>query len=230
MKPSCVVVIGTGRSGTHWMGNTLGTHPQVYLTSEKQPQFDLVCQMAFNESQRTVLMPELIAAYHQEIATANGRIFVDKSHPALWIANKIALSVPNTKFIVTMRSAYGTIASMLNHSGVQQWFNRWDGQPNQFLGVTPELVDVYDSLPIVAKCALRWKSHNDATIALLERDDVLPISYENFILDPGTCLQAIEQFLELETALDVPPVKTDSLDKWKNQLTDDQLGVIDSII
>lgn len=40
-KTQPIFVTGTGRSGTHWLGFSLGDHPEVQSTVETQPMFGL---------------------------------------------------------------------------------------------------------------------------------------------------------------------------------------------
>ncbi len=55
-----IFVIGTGRSGTHWLGYSLGNHPEIRATIEVQPMFGLSTRMALNPALEMQLFEKLI--------------------------------------------------------------------------------------------------------------------------------------------------------------------------
>ena len=62
-------VIGTGRSGTHWLGYSLGDHPEVLATIEEQPMFGLSTQMALNAELEASLFKKLSDSYKEQLET-----------------------------------------------------------------------------------------------------------------------------------------------------------------
>lgn len=231
---SPVFVIGTGRSGTSWLGDTLGLHPQIRSTVEIQPIFGLSTRMALNPALEKRLLIRLVAAYRWQLIRSLGRVYADKTHPNIWIAEKLKRAFPNSVFLGIERNPYATVASMIKHAGVSEWHKRWREfpVPNRFLGITVETANRYDEIPFASKCAMRWLAHHDRMNDLKRTlgEDLLVIPYETFAQDTRAILDDIRQFLGLRSEFPMPEVKTQSLDKWKSQLSDEELMQIQEIV
>lgn len=229
-----VFVIGTGRSGTHWLGYSLGNHPEVRATVEAQPMFGLATSMALNASLEERLFGRLVQAYRWELFKSSPRLYVDKSHPNIWLAEKLKMAFPQALFVGIERNPYATVASMLRHKGVSAWHRRWREfpVPNRFLGITHELAERYDSLPLAAQCAIRWAAHRDRLNELgrILGGDLLRISYETFAHETALTVGTMQKFLGLQQPIPVPEVKMESLDKWRSQLSADDLRHIEDIV
>ena len=82
-----IFVLGTGRSGTHWLGNIMAAHPSIAATVEKPPAFTWVVELAMQPGKMDRLFPKLVRRYRYEHVDIEPRHFLDKSHPSLWIAD-----------------------------------------------------------------------------------------------------------------------------------------------
>ena len=218
-----VFVIGTGRSGTHWLGHSVANHPQIRATVEARPMFGLATKMALNPALEARLFPRLVWAYRWQLLRSAPRLYLDKTHPNIWLAEKLQRAFPRALFLGIERNVYGTVASMMKHSGVASWHRRWREfpTPNRFLGITAEESENYDDLPLATQCALRWLAHRNRmqTLRTTLGNDLLVISYEQFADDPAATTARLEQFLGLSVPLPIPEVKRESLHKWRSQLT-----------
>jgi hypothetical protein len=56
------------------------------------------------------------------------------------------------------------------------------------------------------------------------------ISYESFAQNTEKVICELQQFLGLHSPIPVPNVRSDSLGKWKDQLSDEQVNQIQSIV
>ena len=229
-----VFVVGTGRSGTHWLGYSLGNHPEVRATVEVRPMFGLSTRMALNPALKRKLFWRLVAAYRWQLFRSSRRLYLDKSHPNIWVAEKLKKVFPESLFVGIKRNPYATVASMMKHKGVSAWHKRWREfpVPNRFLGITPELADVYDNIPFASQCAMRWVAHHDRMNELekILGDDLLVISYESFANNTEKIINELQQFLGIHEPIPIPDVKTDSLDKWRTQLSDEEIMQIQNIV
>ena len=229
MNTQPVFVLGSGRSGTHWLGRTIATHPDVTATIEAQPMFRWSLTMAMDPSIERTLFKPLCHAYEGWLEQATTPLYMDKSHQNIWLAEKLHLAFPAARFAGITRNPYATIASMLRHSGVLRWHRRWREYPvpNRFLGIEESDLETYDDLPMVAKCARRWMAHRDRMIALegVLGDALLHLQYETFAHEPEATTERLMAFLDLPD-LAVPPVHLESLDKWRSVLSDDAIAVI----
>ena len=168
-----IFVIGTGRSGTHWLAGTLKTHREIRATIEVKPMFRWATQMALDASTQPRLLPKLIFAYRRQLFYSAPRLYLDKSHPNIWLAEPLKAAFPTAQFLAIERNPYATVASMLRHRGVAAWHQRWRDfpVPNRFLGISEELAEHYDELPLAARCAHRWLANRQRIVEL--DDEVL---------------------------------------------------------
>ena len=229
-----VFVIGTGRSGTHWLGHSLGDHPEVRATIEVQPMFGLSTRMALNATLERQLFNRLVLAYKWQLFKSAPRLYLDKTHPNLWIAEKLKKAFPQSLFVGIERNPYATVASMMKHKEVSAWHKRWREFPipNRFLGITAELSSTYDSISFASQCAMRWVAHHDKINELgnILGDDYLVISYESFAHNTEKAIYELQQFLGLHSPIPIPDVKTGSLQKWKIQLSNEEVKQIQNIV
>lgn len=225
-----VFVIGTGRSGTHWLGYSLADHPEVRATIEVAPIFMWSTRMALDPTLECRLFPLLVLAYRWQLFRSKPRLYVDKTHPNIWHAEKLKRAFPEAQFVAIERNPYATVASMMVHRRVSAWQKRWREfpLPNRFLGITEEIAQHYDEMPIASQCALRWLAHRrrmDELQTVLGAD-LLRISYEDFARSPAQTVAMLQKFLRLEQPIPVPDVKAASMDKWRTQLDADQIRQI----
>jgi hypothetical protein len=225
-----IFVVGSGRSGSHWLGYILQSHQDIFATVE-DPQFiQPVTRMALDPSLREELFPQLVRDYRRQHRQVLPLHYADKSHPNLWLAESLANAFPNSLYVGIQRDAFGTIASMLKHKGVLAWHHRWRDfpLPNRFLGITHEIAERYDQMSIETKCALRWQAHanrmREAQRSLDNRLMVIP--YEDLIADPQRWLKQLVTHHTLDRPFPPPEVKTVSRDRWRSELTTRQIADI----
>jgi len=229
-----VFVIGTGRSGTHWLGHSLKNHPEIYATIEQRPMFSWATRMAMNPNLEHRYFRLLVWVYKTQLLKSAPLIYVDKTHPNIWLAEELKDAFPNAQFIGIERNPFATVASMMRHSSVSAWHYKWKEYPipNRFLGITEETADGYDALPLAKRCAMRWMAHRQRMGYLAKRlgDDLLVISYERFLHETETVCRDLEIFLGLSEALPIPPVKLESEQKWRTQLSQDDVRQIQDVV
>ena len=228
-----IFIIGTGRSGTNWLGNILGDHNDIRVTIENPKIFHLVTKMAMEPSTRSDLMPKLIHQYNKELAKTKVDFYTDKSHPNIWLAEALSNVYTDSVFIGIRRNPYATIASMIAHKGVMKWQENWIQfpHPNEFLGTNIINVEQYTDMSAPERAACRWLSHS-RKLELLKRNlgnRFLLVQYEDLILNTETELRKLENFIGLKTKIPSPTPKNESLDRWKKLLDRDVCETIKKI-
>lgn len=229
-----IFVIATGRSGTHWLGYTLGNHPEVRATIERQPMFRWSTKMALNPESENRLLRPMVWIYKWHILKSVPRHYLDKSHPNIWIAEKLKKEFPNALFIGIERNPFATVSSMIKHERVSSWHRRWrEFQiPNRFLGIDKETAEIYDNLPLASQCALRWLAHHRRMNKLRKflQGSLMVINYESLACNTEMEICRLQKFLGLTEPISTPEVKIESLDKWKNLLSENQIIQISDIV
>lgn len=229
-----IFVLGTGRSGTHWIAWILEEHPDIKAIIEKPPIFNWIVEMAINEAAEPILFPKLAQRYRAERSLASPRHLLDKSHPNLWIADRLAETFPNSHFLAVRRSVYGTVASMLQHTTVRRWVEQWEDLPvpNRFLGIGTDNVEAYRAMSVAGRCALRWLAHERRLDELQPRlgSGLLQIKYEDLHERTDEVLERLRGFLGLERPIPAPTIRRESKEKWRSELTERDIADIDDAL
>ena len=228
--PFKIFVIGSGRSGTHWLGHILEAFPETHVTIERPPIFPWVVEMAQRPTMEDAIFPRLAACYRDEHRKVLPKHYVDKSHPNLWLAERLATEFPEARFVAIWRSLEGTVASMLKHEGVRHWVEVWDSRRgvNRFLGVTRELIPAYRHMSVTARCAVRVIAHaaeiNRLTNVLGQQLHV--VAYDGLHRQANVEIERLAGFLGLPVPLSVPTPDAGSRWKWRTQLSDADISDI----
>lgn len=157
--PTKIFIVGTGRSGTHWLGRSLIDSG---FSSSMEKYLSLSVDIVLFG--KNYLWKNLIDDHHKD------KCIVDKSHVLLWEVERLAKEFPTALFIGIKRDKDDTIASMLKHPGVRRWCTDFKSLnipfPNRMLGCNSQ--DEYEKMTLHQRCFLRWKAHMDE-INRLER-------------------------------------------------------------
>ena len=225
-----VFILGMGRSGTHFLARALGQHEGIAVNIEDRVIFPAIVSAGLYPRRERFLLPAIelgLRIRHAQVAPAH---LVDKSHPALWLAEALARRLPSSRFIGLVRSPYATVASALRHKGVSGWHDNWRDYPipNRFLGISEDVASEYDSLTRVEQLALRWRAHTDELRRLegLFGARMLLMKYESLVLRPEDELERVARFLQLSTPIPSPAPNLASLDRWKRELDTEAVSAV----
>lgn len=236
MRARYAFVVGTGRSGTHFLASVLGAHPGVtdpFGGEEDRALLLRVTEAALDGRDRLPvrnLLRYRWAGLRAGVG-AGGRVYLDQHHPNLFFVPDIARRLAGARFVALWRDDLAVVASMLNHAGrrdagVRVWFETAARRPwpNRFLG--PVDLATYQAMSLVEKCALRAVAHKTAMARLAAREDVRIQRFETLVADLQGEAAAIFAHLGL-APVDVG-VRADpaTLTKWRETLSDDDVAAV----
>ncbi|NJW53453.1 sulfotransferase [Salinimicrobium oceani] len=231
IKSNYLFVIGSGRSGTHFIGRAIGKHPQVELFLEETENFRLVKEVAILEKGEKY-QSRLVKRYKKLQKISKQPWILEKSHPNIWLTEGLLSNFPDSYFIGMQRDLYQIVSSMLNHDrkkNVRTWFDILPtNKCSRFLGINDYNISYYKDLPIEAKCVIRWLSHTFELERLKKEypDKVFIFDYSIFCENFESELFKIEQLTALNLKEYAERPKSESLQKFKN-LTNEQIKIID---
>lgn len=232
-----IFISGTGRSGTHLLGRTVSSHPEITARIEEPDTFKFISKIAttqdFYFKPVTFALKMVLKFRLSKILKKSSNHILEKSHPSLWLVDFFKKTFKSSKFIFVYRDLEPTVSSMLEHKGVKTWYNKLPQHKiNRFLGISKDNVSAFANLTIEEKCALRWKSHFDEIFKLKDKypEDVLVVKYDFFMTHPKDVLEDVSRFLQISNTFAPEDFKIESLDKWKNKLNDDQLKRIRNLV
>ncbi|WP_431135842.1 sulfotransferase family protein [Psychroserpens mesophilus] len=232
-----IFISGTGRSGTHLVGRSISSHPEITARIEEPYTFGLITRIATTQDiafiLKTFLFKILLKFRLAKVLKESSNHVLEKSHPSLWLVDFLSKGFKTSKFIFVYRDLEPTVSSMLEHKGVKTWYNKLpQNKINRFLGINSSNVTEFETYSLEEKCALRWKSHYDEIFRLQKKypQQVYVLKYDDFLSHPDKILEDVSLFLNISNAFTIETFKTESLDKWKSKLNLDQLKRIRKIV
>lgn len=230
-----IFIVGTGRSGTHFLTQCLLTNSKITdLTGGKENLFvfrEVVRAALYGGELREGLAKKLIERYRFLMRVAAPKSLLDQSHPNLWLAEQISSGIPSSRFIAIVRDPLSVAYSTLHHAGVLKRLVNWEKYPipNDFLGIDLDNVDEYRRMSLMQRSALRWAAHirqmNKVEQSLAAK--VHFVRYEDLCLAGEGELKQLADFLEEDSAkFSVPDIKMESLSKKRQLNENDQREVL----
>lgn len=216
MNFDIVFVCGIGRSGTHFIARFLKRHKDVHLRLEKPSTFRPIVKMA-TEGLDDETFNLTVRRLRRQLWRK--RLVVEKSHPSLWLTDRLLQVFPNAGFVATQRPALQVVNSMLSHEGVMRWYDVLPlDAPNEFLGITEENVDGFSLLPPHLKCAWKWISHMKklGNCAKDYPENFKIWNFEDLILSPQLCMDDLCDFIGVGRAEFGEHPDHSTLDKYRN--------------
>jgi len=232
-----IFISGSGRSGTHLIGRAISSHSQIEGRIEDPKTFGLITRLGTTQDLKHSLynwaLRALLYTRLNKILNETNLHILEKSHPSIWLFDKFASKFPNAFFIGVWRDVEPTVSSMLEHGGVLTWYDRLPlDRPNRFLGITELNKAEFRNYSIEEKCALRWLSHKNELFRLKQvyPDRFHLIKYEEFMESPEAHLSAIALKLDLPNEFEPEKFNMDSLHKWKETLSVEQVKMIHKVV
>lgn len=208
-----VFIIGTGRSGTHFLCSCLNLFPSLddaFNGKESKYIFNHLTDLTVNSK---ALTKSVIGYYRCMMNSVYPKIFLDQTHPNIWHVEQLLNAFPGARFIAISRDVSSVVYSMKNHEGVAAWGKSHLNypKPNRFLGITEKNKNVYENhLTELQRYVFRWCSHEDRIAELIQKfpRKVLHVRYEDLAQDMEGQMVLISDFLEVE-----PPAKLSEFNK-----------------
>jgi len=237
MEKKIIFIGGSGRSGTHLIGRTVGSHKMIDPRIEVKSTFNLITKIATHQdywnSVYLYLHKKLLRVKLERVLNNSNTHVLEKSHPSLWLAEFLLNSFQNSYFIFVYRDLEPTVSSMLDHKGIMRWYLKLPlNKENRFLGITTSNCEKFAQFTAEEKCACRWLTHRNEIFRLNKMfpEKTIIIKYDDFMISPHSKLEEISKFLRLTNSFITEPINIASLNKWKGKLTQDQIDRMNKII
>lgn len=226
-----ILVVGTGRSGTHFLTSCLLAHPEVTdLTggNENPIVFATAVRLATGRQQPGDAA-NLVSKYGGLLRDSGERVLLDQTHPNLWNFEILSSAFPQASWVGLVRDPRAVVASMLQHPGVRARAEEWRTYPlpNRFLGVTTRNRERYEDASLAGRCAFRWLSHVERTLELASSGSLRPLSFERLIQDTSASVASIwadAGLVPVPNAVFAADVST--LDRWVEVLEPAQIDEV----
>lgn len=229
-------IIGSGRTGTHLMCNTLLTYKNVKDDNKKVNNSAVENKDRLIEvTQAAILSKELsedvINSYSK--AMQGNKIFVNQDHPNLWHVEQLIDTFPDIIFFAMKRPIIQVVSSMMRKKATHRWFNYGKSNaefPNKFFGLKKR-----KSISELSKeelCTHRVKSHFKEIdrIKKIYKDKIIIVDFEELVKSNGShnYLRTIMGRQQKELGKKLKEYKThqDVIEKFKTKLSPEQQKII----
>jgi len=212
-----VFIGGVGRSGTHFIARYLQRHKQTHLRMEKPRTFRPITQLATRGFEDDLYQKVLRRLKWQK--AIHRKLVVEKSHPSIWLAERLLKDLPNSRFVCTRRPVLQVVNSMLNHEGVLKWYDVLPlDKENPFLGISEENVAEFESLPLHLKCTWKWISHHQRISDCVQAHpaNFRVWEFENLVGSPEKSMEDLCDFIGVQPTTFGETPDTSSLFKYQN--------------
>ncbi|WP_341582336.1 sulfotransferase [Marinobacter metalliresistant] len=231
---SPVFIVGTGRSGTHFLCSCLNSFSELddgFSGKESRYMFDRISELTVRQNP---LSSSVRGYYSSMMRSVYPKTLVDQTHPNIWNVEQLKNWFPNARFLTLNRDVYSVVFSMINHPGVAAWeINHFKyPKPNRFLGITEKNRNIYcNRLSDIQRFVFRWCAHTERSMELIETypDSVMGIRYEDLAADMVREMGKVADFLEIDPPNELQYFNEKSLLK-KNSLSREQVREIDEAL
>lgn len=234
VNADAIFIVGTGRSGTHFLTSCLLQHPEItdLAGGEEHPLvFDTATRLATGRGRPFDSM-SLVFRYRYLLMRSRGLVFLDQSHPNLWNFDLLSKSFPGALWVGLVRDPRAVVASMLSHKGVRRRSEQWKSYslPNPFLGISEENLDEYRAASLAQRCAWRWSSHIERTLELARAGLLVPVGYERLVESTEMTCGAVWRQAGLQAVEGIEyGANRESIDKWKTSLNSTEIHEVEAI-
>jgi hypothetical protein len=239
-----VFIVGSGRSGTHWLARIFGRHPHFRTTVEKRGLIDRARRVAEHAPGWEQHAGALANAYREERRLTDKvgvRHYLDKSQQVIWFPELVQEVFPEARFVGIYREPKAAVASMLKHGAIpEKVLPRWKllPVPNRYFGITESVSKFYDNMPPVPRCTLYWLSHRLRLEFLKEAppksgglgDKLVLVSHEDLVSNGRAAAARLSRSLGLSPSLEANDAAPATLVKWTSDLTLAQQRAIDQVL
>ena len=154
-----ISISGCGHTGSSVLARILGTHSLMYFVNIESGMF--LANRFFSHS-------DFFDTYQQD-ALINGKSFIIEKTPRhIWHVDYIRRCYPSTKFVLTTRSCFDTVASL------------------------------YERTKDFQASLRRYQDDSILTIRQLNQPDTFLVQYESLIADPSSLLSKFCNWLDIE--------------------------------
>ena len=226
---NAIFIIGTGRSGTHFLCRTLLGFENINDMLNGHENSPLLNDITISAIEGNPLSNSVINYYKDKIN--NNFIFLDQHHPNIHHYDQLSKEFPNALFVGIDRPIEQIVSSMLIHGGVLKWFEKAKANlntiyPNNFLGVS-SASELDEPKHILA--AKRVLSHKNIYSCIINNSNFRLLNFENLIYDREKEFNRVfskEELQEFGNYLEKEKPNIEVLTKFKKNLTNTQLSDI----
>jgi hypothetical protein len=212
------IIVGCGRSGTKMVAWWLSRSDKITVTIEPAPLFFDVQKAIYDDDNA---WHSVVAAYRRVQEECPTPWHVNKCHPSLWLAPKLAEAFPGVRFICVDRGPHATVASMLAHRPTYARLAKYAeyGVPDPQMGIRSQADRAwFGRATMTERVTHKWCAHHEEVHRLAGSmpEACLLIHFERFVERPVEAAAEASEFVGFP--LPKPAVDVRRLTAWRDTL------------
>jgi len=229
-----VFVVGSPRSGTTFLGRSIGSLPGFVDLGEVAPHKASVPELVALSTEVAARRIHRTLAVARRLGLVGGLRGVEQTPETVFVAEAAALAFPSARFVHIVRDGRDVACSLLDRGWLSQGRGGGDdaglpyGAEPRFW-VEPNRVEEFRTTSDARRAAWAWRAYVQAARSLDERAH--EIRYERMVADPDAVAAELAVFLDApasELARALRGAHDESVGRFRRDLTPEQLADVES--
>jgi len=229
-----VFVVGSPRSGTTFLGRSIGSLPGFVDLGEVAPHKASVPELVALSTEVAARRIHRTLAVARRLGLVGGLRGVEQTPETVFVAEAAALAFPSARFVHIVRDGRDVACSLLDRGWLSQGGGGGDdaglpyGAEPRFW-VEPDRVEEFRTTSDARRAAWAWRAYVQAARSLHERAH--EIRYERMVADPDAVAAELAVFLDApasELARALRGAHDESVGRFRRDLTPEQLADVES--
>jgi hypothetical protein len=228
-----VFVLGSPRSGTTFLGNSIGSLPGFIDLGEVAPLKAAIPELSRRSPEEAAPELRALLAHTRRLGLVGSLRPVEQTPEAVFVAPALAIGFPEGRFIHIVRDGRDVVCSLLERGwlsaergGVDDAGHAYGSQARFW--VEPERRKEFEAAGDARRAAWAWRRYVTAARELAER--TLEIRYERLTERPEEVASAIARFLAVSPeplAAALQAARSTSVGRWRNDLSPEQVADVE---
>jgi hypothetical protein len=229
-----VFVVGSPRSGTTFLGRSIGSLPGFVDLGEVAPHKASVPELVALSTEVAAGKIRRTLAVARWLGLVGGLRGVEQTPETVFVAEAAALAFPSARFVHIVRDGRDVACSLLDRGWLSQGRGGGDdaglpyGAEPRFW-VEPDRVEEFRTTSDARRAAWAWRAYVQAARSLHERAH--EIRYERMVDDPAAVTAELAVFLDApaaELARALRGAHDESVGRFRRDLTPEELADVES--
>jgi hypothetical protein len=228
-----VFVLGSPRSGTTFLGNSIGSLAGFIDLGEVAPLKAAVPELSQRSPEEAAPELRALLAHTRRLGLVGSLRPVEQTPETVFVAPALAIGFPEGRFIHIVRDGRDVVCSLLERgwlsaerSGADDAGHAYGSQARFW--VEPERKNEFEAAGDARRAAWAWRRYVTAAQKLGER--TLEIRYERLTERPDEVASAVARFLAVSPeplAAAFQAARSTSVGRWQNDLSADQVADVE---
>ena len=229
-----VFVVGSPRSGTTFLGRSIGSLPGFVDLGEVAPHKASIPELVVLPAEDAAARIRRTLAVARRLGLVGGLRAVEQTPETAFVAEAVAAAFPSARFVHIVRDGRDVVCSLLDRGWLSQGRGGGDdaglpyGAEPRFW-VEPPRLEEFRTTSDARRAAWAWRTYVQAARSLGERAH--EIRYERMVTDPDAVAAELAAFLDVpapELGRALRGAHDESVGRFRRDLTAEQLADVES--